>query len=99
MVVRIANRLFLTFPKNVKRLLCSGKGVGVQSVEEGLQVAGSTFERKVNLGYVFLCPTASPHCHILWVTKWVRISTSYLKIMGHLLQDLFFPKSSYEVDK
>lgn len=53
----IANWLFLTFQKNVKRLLCSGKGVGMQSVEE---VAGSTFERKVNLGYVFFCPTSKP---------------------------------------
>lgn len=59
-LTRIANWLFLTFPKNVKRLFCSGKGVGVQSVEGGSQVAGSTFERKVNLEYGFFCPTAKP---------------------------------------
>lgn len=34
-LTRIANCLFPTFLKNVKRILCSGKGVGVQLAERG----------------------------------------------------------------
>lgn len=90
MVVRIANRLFLTFPKNVKRLLCSGKGVGVQSVEEGLQVAGSTFERKVNLGYVFLCPSKPTLSYFMGYKMGKNINFLF-KNNGTFITGLIFP--------
>lgn len=72
-LTRMANWLFLTFEGNMKQLRCSGKAVGRQSVRGGGQVAGSTFEKKVNMGYVVSALWPSLYCHILWLTREIRI--------------------------
>lgn len=72
-LTRMANWLFLTFQGNMKKLLCSGKAVGGQSVRGDGRMAGFTFERKVNMGYVVSALQLSLYCYILWLTREIRI--------------------------
>lgn len=89
MLTRMANWLFLIFQGNIETTTLFWEGSGRAISAGGGQVAGSTFERKVNMGYVVSALQPCLYYHILWLTREIRIQTFYLKITGHLSQNLF----------